>query len=176
MNTDLNYLIKGENLKVLKSLLPYYTNKVKLIYIDPPYNTGNDGFKYNDNFNHSTWLTFMKNRLEVARELLADDGVIFVQIDDNEQAYLKVLMDEIFGRENFVATAPRKTGAGSAATRSERELRKVHDFIQIYTKSSVGFFNKKLVGEKEFKEYDEFGFFSYEDPLMPGKFGYCILI
>lgn len=73
-----------------------------MIYIDPPYNTGNDGFKYNDKFNHSTWLTFMKNRLEIAKELLMEDGSIFVSIDDNEQAYLKILMDEVFGNENFI--------------------------------------------------------------------------
>ena len=98
-----NLIIKGNNLLVLYSLKEQFKGKVKLIYIDPPYNTGNDGFKYNDNFNHSSWLVFMKNRLEVARELLREDGVIFVQCDDNEQAYLKVLMDEVFGRENFVA-------------------------------------------------------------------------
>ena len=86
----------------LHSLKKEFAGRVKLIYIDPPYNTGNDSLKYNDSFNHSTWLVFMKNRLEIARELLKDDGVIFVQCDDNEQAYLKVLMDEIFGRENFV--------------------------------------------------------------------------
>lgn len=97
-----NLLIKGNNLLALHSLKKKFANKVKLIYIDPPYNTGNDSFNYNDNFNHSTWLTFMKNRLEIAREFLRDDGVIFIQCDDNEQAYLKVLMDEIFGRENFV--------------------------------------------------------------------------
>jgi adenine-specific DNA-methyltransferase len=97
-----NMIIKGNNLLAMHSLKKQFAGKVKLIYIDPPYNTGNDGFKYNDNFNHSTWLTFMKNRLEVARELLRDDGVIFVQCDDNEGAYLKVLMDELFGRENFV--------------------------------------------------------------------------
>ena len=102
-----NLLIKGNNLIALHSLKEYFRhqseqNKVKLIYIDPPYNTGSDSFNYNDRFNHSTYLTFMKNRLEIARELLRDDGVIFVQCDDNEQAYLKVLMDEIFGRENFV--------------------------------------------------------------------------
>ena len=98
-----NLLLKGNNLLALHSLKKKYQGKVKLIYIDPPYNTGNDSFKYNDKFNHSTWLTFMKNRLEVAKEFLRDDGVIFVQCDDNEQAYLKVLMDEIFGRENFIA-------------------------------------------------------------------------
>jgi len=98
-----NLIIRGNNLVVLHSLKKRFAGKVKLIYIDPPYNTGSDSFGYNDRFNHSTWLTFMKNRLEVAKDLLKDDGVIFVQCDDNEQAYLKVLMDEIFGRENFVA-------------------------------------------------------------------------
>ncbi len=98
-----NYLIKGNNLIALHSLKKKFAKQVKCIYIDPPYNTGNDSFNYNDNFNHSSWLVFMKNRLEVAREFLSDDGVIFVQCDDNEQAYLKVLMDEIFLRENFVA-------------------------------------------------------------------------
>ncbi|UOR39383.1 site-specific DNA-methyltransferase [Helicobacter pylori] len=98
-----NYLIKGNNLIALHSLKKKFVKQVKCIYIDPPYNTGNDSFNYNDNFNHSSWLVFMKNRLEVAREFLSDDGVIFVQCDDNEQAYLKVLMDEIFGRENFIA-------------------------------------------------------------------------
>lgn len=97
-----NYLIKGNNLIALHSLKKKFAKQVKCIYIDPPYNTGNDSFNYNDNFNHSSWLVFMKNRLEVAREFLSDDSVIFVQCDDNEQAYLKVLMDEIFGRENFV--------------------------------------------------------------------------
>ena len=99
-----NLLIKGNNLLALHSLKSNFAGKVKLIYIDPPYNTGNDSFNYNDNFNHSSWLVFMKNRLEIAKELLRDDGVIFVQCDDNEQAYLKVLMDEIFARDNFLDT------------------------------------------------------------------------
>ncbi|WP_199492700.1 site-specific DNA-methyltransferase [Helicobacter pylori] len=98
-----NYLIKGNSLIALHSLKKKFAKQVKCIYIDPPYNTGNDSFNYNDNFNHSSWLVFMKNRLEAAREFLSDDGVIFVQCDDNEQAYLKVLMDEIFGRDNFIA-------------------------------------------------------------------------
>ncbi|EKE92778.1 site-specific DNA-methyltransferase [Helicobacter pylori] len=91
-----NYLIKGNNLIALHSLKKKFAKQVKCIYIDPPYNTGNDSFNYNDNFNHSSWLVFMKNRLEAARELLSDKGVMFVSIDDNEQAYLKVLMDEVF--------------------------------------------------------------------------------
>jgi len=98
-----NLIIKGNNLLALHSLKKQFAGEIKLIYIDPPYNTGNDGFKYNDSFNHSTWLTFMKNRLEVARELLRDDGVIFVQCDENEQAYLKVLMDSIYWRNNFIS-------------------------------------------------------------------------
>ena len=99
-----NFIIKGNNLIALHSLKKRYAGKVKLIYIDPPYNTGNDGFNYNDKFKHSTWLLFMKNRFVIARQLLKNDGVIFVQCDDNEQAYLKVLMDEIFGRDSFVST------------------------------------------------------------------------
>jgi adenine-specific DNA-methyltransferase len=98
-----NLIIKGNNLLALHTLKEEFAGKVKLIYIDPPYNTGNDGFNYNDSFNHSSWLTFMKNRLMIAKELLRDDGVIFITCDDNEEAYLKVLLDEIFGRDNFVA-------------------------------------------------------------------------
>lgn len=106
--------------------------KVKLIYIDPPYNTGNDSFNYNDNFNHSTWLCFMKNRLEIARDFLRDDGVIFVQCDDNEQAYLKVLMDEIFGRENFVGciTWHRKRGKDNSA----KFLSRVSEYILVFAR------------------------------------------
>ena len=103
-----NLLIKGNNLLALHSLKEQFAGKVKLIYIDPPYNTGNDGFVYNDRFNHSTWLTFMKNRLEVAKEFLREDGVIFVQCDDTEQAYLKVMMDQIFGRGNFESIVWKK--------------------------------------------------------------------
>lgn len=95
-----NLLIKGNNLLALHTLKKRYGGKVKLIYIDPPYNTESDSFKYNDNFNHSTWLTFMKNRLEVAKKLLTNDGFIFIQIDDTEAPYLKVLCDEVFGKEN----------------------------------------------------------------------------
>jgi len=104
LKEDDNLIIKGNNLVVLHSLKKRYAGKVKLIYIDPPYNTGGDGFNYNDKFNHSSWLTFMRNRLEIAHKLLRQDGVIFVHCDDNEQAYLKVLMDEIFKRENYVGT------------------------------------------------------------------------
>lgn len=98
-----NLIIKWNNLLALHSLKLNFAWKVKLIYIDPPYNTWNDSFNYNDKFNHSTWLTFMKNRLEIAKELLRDDWVIFVSLSDKEAHYCKVLMDEIFWNENFLA-------------------------------------------------------------------------
>lgn len=140
---DANFLIKGNNLLALHSLKKRYASKVKLIYIDPPYNTGNDSFNYNDKFNHSTWLSFMKNRLEVAREFLREDGVIFIQCDDNEQAYLKVLCDEIFGRENFVGCLihQRAKGGGNA-----KHIVKGHDYVLIYAKFLTA--EQKLVREK----------------------------
>ena len=97
-----NLIIKGNNLLALHSLKKEFAGKVKLIYIDPPYNTGKDGFNYNDSFNHSTWLTFVYNRLKVARDLLCNNGSIFISIDDREFAYLKVVADEVFGQENFL--------------------------------------------------------------------------
>ena len=87
VSEDDNLLIKGNNLLALYSLKARYAGKVKLIYIDPPYNTGNDGFRYNDRFNHSAWLTFMRNRLEVAKELLSRDGTVFLHLDDGEVHY-----------------------------------------------------------------------------------------
>ena len=117
-DTD-NLIIKGNNLIALHSLKKRYAGKVKLIYIDPPYNTGNDSFGYNDSFNHSTWLVFMKNRLEVARELLSEDGLLWVQTDDGEVNYLGVLLDEIFGRENFINLVTVKTKIGGVSGSSE---------------------------------------------------------
>lgn len=129
-NTD-NLIIKGNNLLALHSLKKRFAGKVKLIYIDPPYNTGNDGFNYNDRFNHSTWLTFMKNRLEIARNLLSSKGVIFIQITDQEQAYLKILLDEIFGRENFIETIIWKKRNGPP---NDKIIGAVHEYILIYAK------------------------------------------
>lgn len=133
-----NLLIKGNNLLALHSLSSKLAGKVKLIYIDPPYNTGNDGFKYNDSFSHSSWLTFMKNRIEVAKNLLKDDGVIFVQCDDNEQAYLKVLMDEVFGREQFLNVITIKTKIGGVSGSSEgKSLRDATEFINMFCKNKA---------------------------------------
>lgn len=128
-----NLIIKGNNLLALHTLKKEFAGKVKLIYIDPPYNTGSDSFAYNDNFNHSTWLAFMRNRLLVAKELLREDGVIFVSIDDSEQAYLKVLMDEVFEKINFITnfvwTRKRK---GSFLS---KKVRKMTEFVICYSKS-----------------------------------------
>lgn len=128
-----NLIVKGNNFIVLASLLKRFKNKVKCIYIDPPYNTGSDGFNYNNRFNHSTWLVFMKNRLELAKKLLTNDGSIWISIDDDEQAYLKVLCDEIFGRDNFVANViwEKKYSPQNDAT----WLSDSHDFILVYAKN-----------------------------------------
>ncbi|MGL2746237.1 DNA methyltransferase [Helicobacter pylori] len=152
-----NYLIKGNNLIALHSLKKKFAKKVKCIYIDPPYNTGNDSFNYNDNFNHSSWLVFMKNRLEAAREFLSDDGVIFVQCDDNEQAYLKVLMDEIFLRENFVACLHVElstTQGMKVASAKKGNIVKNAEYILIYSKNMENFsFIRSLYVAKEWDEH-----------------------
>lgn len=133
-----NLIIKGNNLLALHSLKEVYKGQVKLIYIDPPFNTGNDSFSYNDSFNHSTWLTFMKNRLEVAKDLLKIDGSIFINIDAIEEAYLKVLCDEIFGVENFVNVIAVKssTPSGTKTAHKERTIIKQKDLILFYRKGS----------------------------------------
>ncbi|MDO7816769.1 site-specific DNA-methyltransferase [Helicobacter pylori] len=159
-----NYLIKGNNLIALHSLKKKFAKKVKCIYIDPPYNTGNDSFNYNDNFNHSSWLVFMKNRLEAAREFLSDDGVIFVQCDDNEQAYLKVLMDEVFLRENFVASISWKQF--HSVKNDAANFSKNIEYILCYCKN----FSKNLISNEPFdksnsyKLKDENGFYKL-DPV-----------
>lgn len=132
VSEDDNLLIKGNNLLALHSLKPRFAGKVKLIYIDPPYNTGNDGFRYNDRFNHSAWLTFMRNRLEVAKELLSHDGAIFVNLDDGEAHYCKVLMDEMFGRDNFVANVVWQKNY--TVKNSAKYLSDMHDHILIFAK------------------------------------------
>lgn len=140
-----NLIIKGNNLIALHSLNQVYKGIIKLIYIDPPYNTGNDSFQYNDSFNHSTWLTFMKNRLEVAWQLLSKDGVFFIQVDDSEFAYLKVLCDEIFGREHFreaiVLKSSTESGVNAINVKRGERLFKVKEYILFYSKSSSFRFN-----------------------------------
>lgn len=151
-----NLIIKGNNLLALSSLLKTHRGKIKLIYIDPPYNTGNDGFKYNDAFNHSTWLTFMKNRLEVSKKILSQDGLIFVHCDDNEQAYLKILMDEVFGRDNFVNTIVMKTinPNGIKTTHATKTILKVKELILVYKKDLINIKPQYKSIDKYDKYYD----------------------
>ena len=149
-----NLIIKGNNLIALHSIKEQFAQKVKLIYIDPPYNTSNDSFLYNDNFKHSTWLVFMKNRLEVARELLREDGVIFVQCDDNEQAYLKVLLDEVFGRENFISNIVWK---GRGGRQDSKYIAQVHEFLILYAKEkeTLQLYKQIVNDEADYNLYDQ---------------------
>jgi len=134
-NTE-NMLIHGDNLLALKALEQDYTGRIKCIYIDPPYNTGSAFEHYDDNVEHSKWLSLMKSRLEILKNLLSNEGCIFVQIDDNEQAYLKVLMDEIFGRQNFVNCIAVKMSEASGVKMAhvEKRLPKLKEFILVYKK------------------------------------------
>lgn len=147
-----NLLIKGNNLLVLSSLLPIYQRKIKLIYLDPPYNTGSDEFSYNDSFNRSTWLTFMKNRLELCKSLLSDDGAIYVQLDYHQVHYAKVLMDEIFGENNFQREIIWRIGWLSGYKTNDNNWIRNHDTILFYSKNSKKInFNKKYINNDEFK-------------------------
>lgn len=139
-----NLIIKGNNLLALHSLKKEFRGQVKLIYIDPPFNTGNDSFGYNDNFNHSAWLTFMKNRLEIAKDLLTDEGSIYVHLDANEVHYCKVLMDDIFGRSNFQREIIWRIGWVSGFKTAVKNWVRNHDTILFYTKKKL-FFNKEYI-------------------------------
>lgn len=152
-----NLIIKGNNLLALHSLKEKYTGKVKLIYIDPPYNLKGDSFKYNDNFSKSTWLTFMKSRLEVTKELLTDTGSIWISISDKEMHYLKILSDEIFGEGSFVGTLPRKTRDGKSDV--PFNLSQDFDWLLIYTKGNV---DDAIVGRQVERKY-------YETDDFPGR-------
>ena len=137
ISDDDNLIIKGNNLIALYSLEKRFAGKVKLIYLDPPYNTGTDSFLYNDRFNQASWLTFMKNRLEICKNMLSDEGHIVIQTDDTEQAYLKVLMDEIFKKENYVNTISVlfKNIAGASGGGEDKRLKKNIEYLTIYAKN-----------------------------------------
>jgi adenine-specific DNA-methyltransferase len=143
-----NLIIKGNNLLALHALKTQFRGRVKLIYIDPPFNTARDSFTYNDSFMHSTWLTFLRNRLLVAHELLTDDGNIFVHIDNNESHYLKILLDEIFGRENFINEIIWHKGREGGSSRSHSTSSSMpteYQNIFIYAKKkNIRFWNPPL--------------------------------
>ena len=203
-----NLYIIGDNLDALKHLLKSYSRKVKCIYIDPPYNTGSDGFVYPDNFKfdsttlsnkmgideeeaeriiemrgkstHSAWLTFMYPRLVLARELLTEDGVIFISIDDNEQANLKLICDEIFGEENFIKDLIVNTSEGGG---NAKYVVNGHETVLVYSKNILNFDNlkrpkdirgKKIIIDGELywiqedsirEEFGKYGNLHYEDLL-----------
>ena len=142
LKEDDNLIIKGNNLVALHSLKKRYAGKVKCIYIDPPYNTGSDSFGYNDRFNHSTWLTFMANRIDAAKELLSNDGIMFVHCDDNEQAYLKVLMDEKFQKNNFIGNIVYRKRKSQANL--SKNISSIHEYILIYRKTDQGELKKVI--------------------------------
>lgn len=128
-----NMLIHGDNLEALKALLPYYAGKVKCIYIDPPYNTRSAFTHYDDSLEHSIWLAMIYPRLELLRELLAEDGSIWISIDDNEGHYLKVIMDEVFGRKNFVSSISWEMIYTKKNT--AKHFSTMHDYILVYSKN-----------------------------------------
>ncbi len=132
-NTD-NMLIHGDNLLALKALEDKFTNRIKCIYIDPPYNTGAAFEQYDDNIEHSIWINLMKARLEILRNLLNEKGTIFIQIDNTEYAYLKVLCDEIFGRQNFLTTINCKVKSYGGLTSNEAMFFDVSEYILVYAK------------------------------------------
>jgi len=188
IETTQNLMLIGDNLDCLKILKNYYSGKIKCIYIDPPYNTNNDEFVYPDKFdkeelevlglanlseddiarmefslktkkNHNGWLSFMYPRLLLARDLLSDDGLIFISIDDNEQANLKLLCDEIFGEENFIANMIRQKKAGSG--HDSKGLAIEYDYIICYAKNAVSVkINQEKIDVKNNKKY------KYEDEFV----------
>lgn len=145
-----NLIIKGNNLIVLYSLKKLYASKIKLIYLDPPYNTGSDSFLYNDKFNQSSWLTFMKNRLEIAHQLLSDDGVIAIQLDDSEGPYLKVLMDSVFGKDNELFTQYVLVRYADKTLKSDMDYHKQVEQIHFYKNNS----QVKVHPNKQEEQYD----------------------
>lgn len=195
-----NVYISGDNLDALQHLVKSYSGKVKVIYIDPPYNTGSDGFVYNDKFNftaedlakrldvsperaerilsmtrrgsasHAAWLTFMLPRLSFARDLLTDDGVIFISIDDNEQANLKRLCDEVFGEECFIGNIVRSTGQTTG--QDSGGLGSSFDYILVYSKNEGMELSGLELTEKDklrFQNQDDVGFYAYDQLRKTGS-------
>lgn len=198
-NSTANRIIHGDNLEALKSLLPEFEGKINCIYIDPPYNTGNEGWVYNDNVNdpkikkwlgevvgkegedlsrHDKWLCMIYPRLKLLHRLLSDDGVIFISIDDNEQANLKLIMDEIFGLNNFITSViwQKKKGGGN----DSKFIAVEHEYIIVYAKAKSHLDNWYVPYDdsylKRYKEEDENGKYFWDTFMRAsGKQYYPIL-
>ena len=190
---DDNLIIHGDNLHALKALMPHYAGRVNCIYIDPPYNTGNEGWVYNDNVNsammkewlkdkssvdgedlerHDKWLCMMWPRLQLLRELLAEDGVIFISIDDKEQHHLRMMMDEIFGENNFVGNIGWESKTKTQNTKdSFNKLQPKIEHILCYTKLTKTRFNLIEIGKKKYQEKDERGKFRYAQVELMSSLG-----
>lgn len=153
LDEDINgVLINSENFGALTLLKDRYKEQIKTIYIDPPYNTGNDGFLYSDSYKHSSWMSFMYDRLSLSKELMTEDSVIFSSIDDAEQNNLKILKNNIFGENNFVSTMIRENKAGSG--HDSKTLAIEYDYIQLFSKNfSKLNFNRKIIDVKSDKKY-----------------------
>jgi adenine-specific DNA-methyltransferase len=136
-----NLIIQGDNLETLKALLPFYAGQVKCIYIDPPYNTGSAFEHYDDNMEHTLWLSMMYPRVELLRLFLREDGVIFIQLDDDEMAYIKIILDEIFGRSNYInqVSVKMKQTSGASGGGEDKKLKKNVEYILIYAKNITNF-------------------------------------
>lgn len=161
-----NLIIKGNNLLALHSLEKEFKGKVKLIYIDPPYNTEKDSFTYNDKFSHSAWLTFMYNRLKISYNLLNEDGLLFISCDDKEQAYLKVLVDSIYLRENFIANLP--TIMNLKGNNDEFGFAGTHEYTLVYAKNKTSAkINDFDIDEEELEKWDidDIGYYKKGAPL-----------
>ena len=167
---DDNLLIKGNNLLALASLRKKLHGKVKLIFIDPPYNTGSDSFGYNDRFNHSSWLTFMRNRLEIARQMLTNDGTFCMAIDHNEIGYAIVLMDEIFGKENLKNIITVKRGSVTGAKVINPGVVNLSDYLLIYSRNSASWKPNRVMRAKERDDrYNQF-ILNYDQGYEQWKF------
>mgnify|MGYP001563872124 CR=1 FL=1 len=165
-----NLIIKGNNLLALASLKKEFAGKVKLIYIDPPYNTGNDGFRYNDSFNHSSWLVFLKNRLEIAKKLLSEDGTIAISIDQNETIYTQLLCEEVFGLKNKKNIITIKRSSVSGAKVINPGVVNVSEYLVVYCKNPSLWKPNKVYRKKERDErYNSF-IINYEKNPANWKF------
>lgn len=174
VSVDNNLLIKGNNLLALHSLLPKYKGRVKLIYIDPPYNTGNDGFQYNDSFNHSSWLTFMKNRLEVSLKLLSAEGSIYISIDENEIGYLKILLDKTFGRSNHANLIAIKRGSVTGHKAINPGVVNISEYLLVYAKNKTTWKPNKVYSPRHRNDrYNQF-ISNYSDNFKDWKI--CTLL
>ena len=168
-------LIEGDNLEALTALAYTHEGKIDVIYIDPPYNTGNKDFVYNDRFvdkedsyRHSKWLSFMSKRLRIAKQLLSDKGVIFISIDDNEQAQLKLLCDEIFGQDNFLGLITRRQSSGAKNDTGENRVVTTADYLISYAKNDFSFSPYYVANQKTYPREDEESKFSPRALEMQG--------